>query len=100
MESIIAAIIAAVLTASASVYAARLSNEKTVAVLTERLDNYRKSTDNKIESLSDHVEKHNGLVERMIKLEMETGTQWRRIDELQKSVDSINGKRVYDKGEK
>lgn len=41
MESIIASIITGVIAALASVYAAHISNEKTVAVLNERIENVK-----------------------------------------------------------
>ena len=41
MESIIASIITGVIAAFASIYAAHISNEKTVAVLNERIENVK-----------------------------------------------------------
>ena len=41
MESIIASIITGVIAALASIYAAHISNEKTVAVLNERIENVK-----------------------------------------------------------
>lgn len=41
MESIVASIITGVIAAFASVYAAHISNEKTVAVLNERIENVK-----------------------------------------------------------
>ena len=41
MESIIASIMTGVIAAFASIYAAHISNEKTVAVLNERIENVK-----------------------------------------------------------
>lgn len=41
MESIVASIITGVIAAFASIYAAHISNEKTVAVLNERIENVK-----------------------------------------------------------
>ena len=89
MESIIAAVIAGVLAAGASIYASRAANDKLVAVLSERLDRYKESTDEKIDELSQHVERHNNLIERMTVQEMHTQSQWKRIDELKEDVDEL-----------
>lgn len=45
-----------------------------------------------IKNLTKQVEKHNSVVERTYKLETDTSTMWRRLDELRDEV-----KRVEDK---
>ena len=89
MESILAAIIAGVLAAGASVYASRAANDKLVAVLTERLDNHKEQTARQIDELSTRVDKHNNLVERMVMQEMSTEAQWKRIDEMREDLERI-----------
>ena len=89
MESIIAAIIAGVLAAGASVYASRAANDKLVAVLTERLDNHKEQTARQIDELSERVDKHNNLVERMVMQEMTSQAQWKRIDEMREDIERI-----------
>lgn len=48
-----------------------------------KLTNYR------INELEKKVEKHNNLVERMIKVEQSDGTQWKRIDELRDDIEEL-----------
>lgn len=87
--ALISAVVVGLISAVASVLAAKASNDKMQAVLTERLDNYRNNTDEKIDDLREHVEKHNGLVERMVVQELNTDNQWKRIDELRADVNKI-----------
>lgn len=42
-----------------------------------------------LKQLSSRVEKHNGVIERVYKLESDEATMWRRHDELKDEVDSI-----------
>lgn len=115
METIIAAIVAGTFTAAASIYSARAQNEKTLAVLTERIENNQRRnedraaeqaertdqkiaamadlTNQKIDNLAAHVEKHNGVVERMYQaesqialLEQDSKTAWHAIDEMRGRV--------------
>ncbi len=43
-----------------------------------------------IAQLTKQVEKHNSTVERTYKLESDTSTMWRRIDELRQEVERTN----------
>ena len=43
-----------------------------------------------IAQLTKQVEKHNSTVERTYKLESDTSTMWRRIDELRAEVERTN----------
>lgn len=45
-----------------------------------------------ISNLTKQVEKHNSTVERTYKLESDTTTMWRRIDELRQDVEHIEDK--------
>lgn len=56
-----------------------------------RLTNYR------IEELEKKVDKHNSVVERVVILEQNEDTQWKRIDELKTDMESVK-KEVYSKG--
>ena len=67
MESIIVACITGVVTLIGVI----LSNSKNRAVMEVKLD-----------ALTAKVEKHNQLIERMIKIEESDKAQWRRIDEF------------------
>lgn len=88
MEALIASVIAALITGACSVIGVVLSSNKTTAVIQERLDRYREHTDDKIETLSKSVEKHNGVIERTVVLEQQVKTQWVRIDELREQLGS------------
>lgn len=87
MEALIASVIAALVTGACSVIGVVLSSNKTTAVIQERLDRYREHTDDKIETLTKNVEKHNGVVERTVVLEQQVKTQWLRIDEIREKID-------------
>ena len=84
--ALIASVIAALITGACSVIGVVLSSNKTTAVIQERLDRYREHTDDKIETLSKSVEKHNGVIERTVVLEQQVKTQWVRIDELREQL--------------
>ena len=43
----------------------------------------------KIDRLSDRVDKHNGLIERMVVVEQNTKAQWVRIDELRDDLETV-----------
>lgn len=88
METLIASVVAALITGACSVIGVVLSSNKTTAVIQERLDRYREHTDDKIETLSKSVEKHNGVIERTVVLEQQVKTQWVRIDELKEQLGS------------
>ncbi len=45
-----------------------------------------------ISNLTKQVEKHNSTVERTYKLESDTATMWRRIDELRQDVERVDNK--------
>lgn len=88
MEALIASVIAALITGACSVIGVVLSSNKTTAVIQERLDRYREHTDDKIETLSKSVEKHNGVIERTVVLEQQVKAQWVRIDEFKEKLGS------------
>ncbi len=74
MEAIIASVVTA------------LINNKSTAVLAERVDKSNELLHYKIDRLSDRVDKHNGLIERMVTVEQSTKAAHKRID-------GITGKR-------
>lgn len=87
--TIVTSVLTGLIAAIATIFNSHMQNDKTQAVIQANLDNYRESTDAKIDSLSAHVEKHNGLIERMVKQEMNTEAQWKRIDELRDQVQNL-----------
>ena len=63
-----------------------------VGILTaNKLTNYR------IEELEKKVDKHNTVIERVVVLEQNDGTQWKRIDELRADMENVK-KQMYLKG--
>ncbi len=90
--TVIASILTGLIAAVATIFNSRMQNDKTQAILKVNLENYRESTDAKIETLSAHVEKHNGLIERMVTQEINTQAQWKRIDELRDSIQSLESR--------
>ncbi len=73
MTEIIIAVIAAV----SAVFGSYLANNKSIAILEEQI----KGLKNDIEVLSNRVDKHNNLVERMAVVEQSTKSAHHRIDE-------------------
>lgn len=92
MEALVSSVIAALVTGSCSVIGVVLSSNKTTAVIQERLDRYREHTDDKIETLTKTVEKHNGVMDRTTILEQETKAQWARIDEHRERIERLEAK--------
>lgn len=45
-----------------------------------------------LKALTAQVEKHNSTVERTYKLESDTATMWRRIDELREELERVEDK--------
>ena len=74
MESIIVAVLALVGTIIGSIAGILTANKLTV---------YR------IDELEKKVEKHNTVVERVILMERDNATQWKRIDELKDDLEHI-----------
>ncbi|NBJ67559.1 hypothetical protein [Adlercreutzia caecimuris] len=83
VEAIIASVVTALVTAAGSVGGAMLINNKNTAVLTERVDRSNELLHLKIDRLSDRVDKHNGLIERMVVVEQSTKAAHKRIDGLE-----------------
>lgn len=79
-------VIVALITGVTAVVGAVLANNKSQAVLAERVDRSNELLHHKIDRLSDRVDKHNSVVERTYKMEVEMATMWRRQDELRETV--------------
>ena len=78
VEAIIAAIITGLLTAGAAIYGSKAANDKTVAVLEERMASMRED----IQRLERKQEESNRIKERLAIVERDVKTAWGRIDEL------------------
>lgn len=86
MEAIVASVVVALVTAAGSVGGAALINNKSHAVLVERVERSNELLHCKIDTLSERVDKHNSLIERMVVVEQSTKAAHKRID-------GITGKR-------
>ena len=75
-----AEIIIAVIAAVSAVFGSYLANNKSIAILEEQI----KGLKNDIEVLSNRVDKHNNLVERMAVVEQSTKSAHKRIDEIER----------------
>ncbi len=73
-ETIIVAVLALVGTLAGSF----LSNSKATAVMDERIKDVKED----IGTLSDRVNRHNNLIERMVAVEASTKSAHKRIDEI------------------
>ena len=71
-------IIIAVITAISAVLGSYLANNKSIAVLQEQIKDIKKD----ITTLSNRVDKHNNLIERMTVVEQATKSAQHQINEL------------------
>lgn len=78
MENIIASLLTAIAGGIPAVIAVVLSNRSHDKVIDERM----KNTNDRIVELTQRVEKHNNLVERMVKVEESTKSAHHRLDGL------------------
>lgn len=88
METLIASVAAGLISGATTVIAAVMANNKSHAVLAERVERGNELVHHKIDRLSDRVDKHNGLIERMV-VEQNTKAQWVRIDELRDDLETV-----------
>ncbi len=89
METLIASVAAGLISGATTVIAAVMANNKSHAVLAERVERGNELVHHKIDRLSDRVDKHNGLIERMVVVEQSTKAQWQRIDELKDGLEAV-----------
>lgn len=73
-----AALVSGVCVAVPTIIATIVNNSAHDQVTDERM----KSTSDKIEELSERVNKHNNLIERMAVVERDLKTAWRQIDDI------------------
>ena len=60
--------------------------EQKMQYLEQRAQDRQAVTDSKIRELSNHVEKHNNLIERMAVVERDVKTAYSKIDDLQEEI--------------
>lgn len=82
-DTVLTAIISGLCVGVPTVVTSIILNNKSQAILNTKYEEHQKFLEYKIQELSDRVEKHNSVVERMALQERETKALWKRIDELQ-----------------
>lgn len=86
-DTVITAIISGLCVGVPTVITSIILNNKSQAVLNTKYEEHQKFLEYKIQELSERVEKHNNVVERMALQERETKALWKRIDELKKMAE-------------
>lgn len=74
-------IISAVISASAAIIVCVINSNKQALKLEAQLDKWHSLTDQKIETLSERVDKHNNLIERTYELEKDVAVIKERLDD-------------------
>lgn len=82
-DTVLTAIISGLCVGVPTVVTSIILNNKSQAILNTKYEEHQKFLEYKIQELSDRVEKHNSVVERMALQERETKALWKRIDVLQ-----------------
>jgi uncharacterized membrane-anchored protein YhcB (DUF1043 family) len=83
-DTVLVAIISGLCVGVPSIFTTIMLNNKNQAVINAKVEDNQKFIDYKIQELSDRVDKHNNVVERMALQERETKALWRKVDELKK----------------
>lgn len=85
-NTVLVAIISGLCVGVPSVFSTIMLNNKNQAVINAKVEENQKFVDYKIGELTQKVEKHNSVVERMALQEKETKTIWKKIDEMQNEL--------------
>ena len=80
-DTVLVAIISGLCVGVPSIFTTIMLNNKNQAVINAKVEDNQKFIDYKIQELSDRVDKHNNVVERMALQERETKALWRKVDE-------------------
>ena len=81
-DTVLVAIISGLCVGVTSVITTIMLNNKNQAVINAKVEDNQKFIDYKIQELSDRVDKHNNVVERMALQERETKALWKNVDKL------------------
>lgn len=81
-DTVLVAIISGLCVGVPSVITTIMLNNKNQAVINAKVEDNQKFIDYKIQELSDRVDKHNNVVERMALQERETKALWKNVDKL------------------
>lgn len=82
-------IIAACITGGITLFGVIIANNKQSVVLEERIKGVRKD----VETLSNHVEKHNGVIERVFKLEEQPNQCEEKFKTLFNDIKRLEGEK-------
>ena len=83
-DTVLVAIISGLCVGVPSIFTTIMLNNKNQAVINAKVEDNQKFIDYKIQELTERVDKHNNVVERMALQERETKALWRNVDELKK----------------
>lgn len=81
-DTVLVAIISGLCVGVPSIFTTIMLNNKNQAVINAKVEDNQKFIDYKIQELSDRVDKHNNVVERMALQERETKALWKNVDKL------------------
>ena len=87
-DTVITAIISGLCVGVPTIITSFIMNNKNQAVLNAKYEEHQKLLEYQIKELSDRVEKHNSVVERMALQERETKSLWKTIDQLKEEKHS------------
>lgn len=81
-DTVLVAIISGLCVGVPSIITTVMLNNKNQAVINAKVEDNQKFIDYKLQELSDRVDKHNNVVERMALQERETKALWKQVDKL------------------
>lgn len=81
-DTVLVAIISGLCVGVPSIITTIMLNNKNQAVINAKVEDNQKFIDYKIQELSDRVDKHNNVVERMALQEREVKALWKNVDKL------------------
>lgn len=81
-DTVLVAIISGLCVGVPSILTSVVLNNKNQVVFNTKIEDNQKFIDYKIQELSDRVDKHNNVVERMALQERETKAIWKQVDKL------------------
>lgn len=81
-DTVLVAIISGLCVGVPSIITTVMLNNKNQAVINAKVEDNQKFIDYKLQELSDRVDKHNNVVERIALQERETKALWKQVDKL------------------
>lgn len=81
-DTVLVAIVSGLCVGVPSIITTVMLNNKNQAVINAKVEDNQRFIDYKIQELTDRVDKHNNVVERMALQERETKALWKQVDKL------------------